>query len=95
MAEGLRRIFDEKEIPNRVNLVGSMFFLYFLDEEVVNVDTVTKRDFSIFKKLFWGCLEKGVYLAPSPYETGFTSREHSVADIDDILDVIQSVVAKW
>ena len=95
MAEGLRRIFNEKGIPNRVNQVGSMFCLFFLDEEIVNVDTVTKQDFSIFKKLFWGCLEEGVYLAPSPYETGFISREHSAADIDDTLDVIQSVVAKW
>ena len=95
MAEGLRRIFNEKGIPNRVNQVGSMFCLFFLDEEIVNVDTVTKQDFSIFKKLFWGCLKEGVYLAPSPYETGFISREHSAADIDDTLDVIQSVVAKW
>ena len=95
MAEGLRRIFSEKGMPHRVNQVGSMFCLYFLDEEIVNVDTVTKQDFSIFKKLFWGCLEEGVYLAPSPYETGFISMAHTKADIDDTLDVIQSVVSKW
>jgi glutamate-1-semialdehyde 2,1-aminomutase len=95
MAEGLRRIFNEKGMPHRVNQVGSMFCLYFLDEEIVNVDTVTKQDFSIFKKLFWGCLEEGVYLAPSPYETGFISMAHTKADIDDTLDVIQSVVSKW
>ncbi|MEJ6581287.1 MAG: glutamate-1-semialdehyde 2,1-aminomutase [Akkermansiaceae bacterium] len=95
MAEGLRRIFNEKGMPHRVNQVGSMFCLYFLDEEIVNVDTVTKQDFSLFKKLFWGCLEEGVYLAPSPYETGFISLAHTTADIDDTLDVIQSVVSKW
>lgn len=95
MAEGLRRIFNEKGMPHRVNQVGSMFCLYFLDEEIVNVDTVTKQDFEIFKKLFWGCLEEGVYLAPSPYETGFISLAHTQADIDDTLDVIQSVVSKW
>lgn len=95
MAEGLRRIFSEKGMPHRVNQVGSMFCLYFLDEEIVNVDTVTKQDFAIFKKLFWGCLEEGVYLAPSPYETGFISMAHTKADIDDTLDVIQSVVSKW
>jgi len=95
MADGLRKIFTEKGMPHRVNQVGSMFCLYFLDEEIVNVDTVTKQDFGIFKKLFWGCLEEGVYLAPSPYETGFISLAHTKADIDDTLDVIQSVVAKW
>jgi len=95
MAGGLRRIFTEKGMPHRVNQVGSMFCLYFLDEEIINVDTVIKQDFSIFKKLFWGCLEEGVYLAPSPYETGFISLAHTKADIDDTLDVIQSVVSKW
>ena len=95
MADGLRKIFSEKGMPHRVNQVGSMFCLYFLDEEIVNVDTVQKQDFEIFKKLFWGCLDAGVYLAPSPYETGFISMAHTKGDIDDTLDVIQGVVAKW
>ncbi|MDA7868359.1 glutamate-1-semialdehyde 2,1-aminomutase [Akkermansiaceae bacterium] len=95
MAEGLRKIFTEKGMPHRVNQVGSMFCLYFVDEEIVNVETVQKQDFEIFKKLFWGCLEAGVYLAPSPYETGFISAAHTKGDIEDTLDVIQDVVAKW
>jgi glutamate-1-semialdehyde 2,1-aminomutase len=95
MADGLRKILSEKGMPHRVNQVGSMFCLYFLDEEIVNVDTVQKQDFEIFKKLFWGCLEAGVYLAPSPYETGFISMAHTKGDIDDTLDVIENVVAKW
>ncbi|MEN8772719.1 MAG: glutamate-1-semialdehyde 2,1-aminomutase [Akkermansiaceae bacterium] len=95
MADGLRKIFTEKGMPHRVNQVGSMFCLYFVDEEIVNVETVQKQDFEIFKKLFWGCLESGVYLAPSPYETGFISAAHTKGDIDDTLDVIEQVVAKW
>ncbi len=95
MAEGLRKIFTEKGMPHRVNQVGSMFCLYFVDEEIVNVETVQKQDFEIFKKLFWECLEAGVYLAPSPYETGFISAAHTKGDIDDTLDVIEQVVAKW
>ena len=95
MAEGLRKILTEKGMPHRVNQVGSMFCLYFVDEEIVNVETVQKQDFGIFKKLFWGCLEAGVYFAPSPYETGFISMAHTRDDIDDTLDIVESVVAKW
>lgn len=95
MADGLRKIFSEKGMPHRVNQVGSMFCLYFLDEEIVNVDTVQKQDFEIFKKLFWGCLDAGVYLAPSPYETGFISMAHTKADIDETLGVIEGVVSRW
>lgn len=94
-ADGLRGIFSAKGMPHRVNQVGSMFCLYFVDEEIVNVETVQKQDFEIFKKLFWGCLEAGVYLAPSPYETGFISMAHTAADIDETLGVIEGVVKKW
>ncbi|MDB4387252.1 aminotransferase class III-fold pyridoxal phosphate-dependent enzyme, partial [Akkermansiaceae bacterium] len=94
-ATGLRKILSEKGIPHRVNQVGSMFCLYFLDEEIINVDTVCKQDFDIFKKLFWDLLDQGVYLAPSPYETGFISMAHTIGDLDDTLMCIEKAVAKW
>lgn len=93
--EGLRTLLCEKGIPHRLNRVGSMFCLYFIDEDIINVDTVTKQDFSIFKKLFWSCLEEGIYLAPSPYETGFLSMAHTHDDIDETLEVIAGAVSKW
>ena len=35
-----------------------------------------------FRKFFHGMLERGVYLAPSPFEAGFLSAAHSEADVD-------------
>ena len=93
--EGLGNVLSSKGIPHRINQVGSMFCLYFLDEEIINVDTVTKQDFALFKKLFWSCLDEGVYLAPSPYETGFISMAHTNDDIDETLEVIEKAVSKW
>lgn len=94
-SSGLRKILSEKGIPHRVNQVGSMFCLYFLDEEIVNVDTVCKQDFNLFKKLFWDLLDQGIYMAPSPYETGFISRAHTLDDLDDTLSCIEKAVGKW
>ena len=85
---GLRQLLSEKGIPHRLNRVGSMFCLYFIDRDILNVDDVVAQDFSIFKKFFWSCLDQGVYLAPSPYETGFLSLAHTDADIDETLEVI-------
>lgn len=93
--DGLRSVLTDKGVPHRLNRVGSMFCLYFLDEDIINVDTVTKQDFGIFKKLFWSCLEEGIYLAPSPYETGFLSMAHTNDDLAETLDVIDKVVSKW
>jgi glutamate-1-semialdehyde 2,1-aminomutase len=90
---GLRALLAEKGVPHRLNRVGSMFCLFFTDREIVNVSDVMKQDLEFFKKFFWGCLEQGVYLAPSPYETGFISLAHSEADLDDTLTVFEEVLA--
>jgi glutamate-1-semialdehyde 2,1-aminomutase len=90
--KGLRELLTEKGVPYRFNRVGSMFCLFFTDREIVNVDDVMKQDLAFFKKFFWGCLEKGVYLAPSPYETGFLSLAHTEPDLDDTLTVFREVL---
>ncbi|MBJ7424375.1 MAG: glutamate-1-semialdehyde 2,1-aminomutase [Akkermansiaceae bacterium] len=91
---GLRLLLSAKGVPHRFNRVGSMFCVFFADRDIVNVDDVMKQDLEFFKKFFWGCLEHGVYLAPSPYETGFLSLAHTEADLDDTLTVFEQVLAK-
>jgi glutamate-1-semialdehyde 2,1-aminomutase len=36
-------------------------------------------------------LERGIYLAPSQYETGFVSTAHTEADIDRTLEAAREV----
>ena len=91
---GLRQLLAEKGVPHRFNRAGSMFCLFFADREIVNVDDVMKQDLGFFKKFFWGCLDKGIYIAPSPYETGFISLAHTEADLDDSLTVFREVLAE-
>lgn len=91
---GLRALLSTKGVPHRLNRVGSMFCLFFTDRDIVNVADVMTQDLAFFKKFFWGCLEKGIYLAPSPYETGFISLAHTEADLDDTLSVFDEVLGK-
>ena len=91
---GLRALMAKKGIPHSINRVGSMFCLFFTDREIVNVDDVMKQDMELFKKFFWACLDKGVYIAPSPYETGFLSLAHTEADLDDTLTVFEEALAE-
>jgi glutamate-1-semialdehyde 2,1-aminomutase len=90
---GLRTILTKKGIPHQINRVGSMFCLFFTDREIVNVNDVMKQDLDLFKKFFWGALDKGIYIAPSPYETGFLSLAHTEADLDDTLSVFEDVLS--
>lgn len=89
---GLRTLLAEKGVPHRFHRAGSMFCLFFTDREIRNVSDVMRQDLEFFRKFFWGCLEKGIYLAPSPYETGFLSLAHTEADLDETLDVFSEVL---
>ena len=48
---------------------------------VKNFQDATKSDLDKFGRWHRGMLERGVYLAPSQYEAGFTSMKHSDKDI--------------
>ena len=48
--------------------------------------------YAAFKKFFWACLERGVYIAPSPYETGFISLAHDFSEIDKTLEVFDAAL---
>ena len=92
--KGLRSLLENKGVPYRFNRVGSMFCLYFTDREIRNVTDVMQQDLGFFRKFFWGCLRRGVYLAPSPYETGFISLAHTEADLDDTLTVFDAALTE-
>jgi glutamate-1-semialdehyde 2,1-aminomutase len=36
----------------------------------------------VFTEFFHACLKRGVYFAPSQFETGFISTAHTLADIE-------------
>jgi glutamate-1-semialdehyde 2,1-aminomutase len=91
---GLRAALAAKGIPHQLNRAGSMFSLFFTDRKIVNLESVKSQDAELFKRFFWGCLGRGIYFAPSPYETGFLSLAHSEGDIDETVDAVAAVLAE-
>ena len=61
--------------------VGSMFCLFFTEGAVYDLATAQTSDRAAFAKFFHGCLDSGVYFAPSQFETGFISLAHSEEDL--------------
>jgi glutamate-1-semialdehyde 2,1-aminomutase len=62
--------------------LGSMFCLFFAAAPVVDLASAQRSDLKMFSKFFHGCLKRGVYFAPSQFETGFISTAHSPGDIE-------------
>lgn len=89
LADGIRQLGEQLDVPLQVGQVGTMFGFYLLKAPGVKVtswaDAKQWADPARFARLFWALCERGVYLAPSQYEAGFVSAAHTPADIAQTL----------
>lgn len=69
-------------VKTRFCRAGTMFCTYFTEAEVIDYKTAKTSDTMRFSKFFSLVLEKGIYMAPSQFEAGFTSLAHSEKDIE-------------
>jgi glutamate-1-semialdehyde 2,1-aminomutase len=72
---------------------GSMFCLFFTEKPVRDLNDAKTSDLAAFRKFFLHCLDRGVYFAPSQFETGFISLAHGSDEIAQTAEVVQSALA--
>ncbi|MFZ9661773.1 MAG: aminotransferase class III-fold pyridoxal phosphate-dependent enzyme, partial [Chitinophagaceae bacterium] len=86
LKEGLEKILRSKGVPFRINQLGSMISLHFSENDVVDFATAASANNAIFNKFFHAMLKRGVYLAPSAFETWFVSDALNEADIEQTVE---------
>jgi glutamate-1-semialdehyde 2,1-aminomutase len=69
--------------------VGSMFTLFFTPAPVRSLAQASQVDTAAFRSFFHGVLADGIYMAPSPFESGFLSLAHSEDDVARLMDKIE------
>jgi glutamate-1-semialdehyde 2,1-aminomutase len=74
--------------------IGSMFCLYFTNGPVRNLAEAQRSDKAAFARFFHGCLDRGIYFAPSQFEAGFLSLAHTAEDVARTADVAAEVLAR-
>jgi glutamate-1-semialdehyde 2,1-aminomutase len=94
LAEGIREILRNKNLPYQVNQVGTLFTLFFTDRPVHNLQDAKRAHVEKFRHFFHGLLEKGIYLAPSQFESNFMSSAHTSTDIAYTLQVIEETLSE-
>ena len=67
--------------------------LFHLAGPVNNFTDASKSDMAKFAKWHREMLKRGIYLAPSQYEAGFTSLAHTEEDIDRTIQIAREVMA--
>lgn len=91
LVDGLNTAALDAEVPFSASACGTMFGYFFTDQPVRNYEDAQTADVEKFVKFFGGMLEKGVYLAPSAFESGFLSSAHTDEDIDTTIAAAREV----
>jgi glutamate-1-semialdehyde 2,1-aminomutase len=73
--------------------IGSMFCLFFTPTPVFDLASAQRSDLEKFNHFFHGCLKRGVYFAPSQFETGFISTAHTAEEVERTGAVVHEALA--
>lgn len=91
LEKGIRNVLTKNRKSFVINRVGSMISVFFCNGKVENYQDATKADTPEFKKFFHDLLEKGIYIAPSSYETWFITDALTYEDLDETIEKINQV----
>ena len=91
LENGIHKVLSDNNIEFTINRVGSMISVHFDKNEVYDFETAKNGDNERFKKFFHELLKRGIYIAPSAYETWFITDALSYEDLDYTIQSIQEV----
>ena len=75
-------------VPHRVQTAGSLFSVFFTENEVRDYDAARRQQAWRYPAFFHAMLDRGVYLPPSAFEAWFVSAAHDDAVLDRIADAL-------
>jgi len=93
LADGLLQIAKNTGHAACGGQISGMFGLFFTAGPVYSYEDAKKSDLAKFSRFHRGMLERGIYLAPSQFEAGFTSVAHTESDIEQTLAAAQDVMS--
>jgi glutamate-1-semialdehyde 2,1-aminomutase len=93
LAGGLAKVIADAGIAAQVPVVRSLVGIFFGDEPVTDYDgSKVSADTGEYARLFGGLLERGVAMAPGPYEVLFPSAAHSESDIEKTVEAVREAI---
>ena len=94
LCAGYKLNVEKLGISASFNRVGSMFSMFFTDQDVVDFESAKSSNTKFFQSYFNGLLEEGVYIAPSQFEAGFMSAVHTNEEIEQTIDANYKALQK-
>ena len=94
LVEGLQKIAGDLRVPLTAGHAGSMWGFFFAERPVRNFSDAKGSDAELFRRFFHAALERGVYLAPSPFEACFMSAAHGESEVAAALEVMKDALVQ-
>ncbi|WP_242927161.1 glutamate-1-semialdehyde 2,1-aminomutase [Pontibacter vulgaris] len=98
MVTGMQDNMHKLGLNYTINQVGSMFSIFFTQQPVTDFESAKTSDTALFGRYFNAMLQRGIYLAPSQYESLFVSTAISDALVAEYLkanfEALQEAIQK-
>ncbi len=82
LCQGLKKNAENLGVKIKVNRIGSMFTVFFTEEEVIDYNTAQKANTEKYAQFFRKMLKQGIYFPPSQFESCFISLSHTKGDME-------------
>ncbi|MEM4311652.1 MAG: glutamate-1-semialdehyde 2,1-aminomutase [Nitrososphaerales archaeon] len=92
IGRNLVKMVQDFGLEARVNHIASMFQIFFTKGEIRNFSDVKRCDSEKYLRFHGEMMKKGVYLAPSQFETNFTSSAHNEIDLELTLKAMEEAL---
>jgi glutamate-1-semialdehyde 2,1-aminomutase len=93
LVAGLTEAARALGLPFWAGSAGSMWGYFFHPGPVTNFAEARRSDVELFRRFHRAARERGILLAPSPFEAAFLSQAHGEAVIDQTLERLADALA--
>ncbi|WP_299366514.1 glutamate-1-semialdehyde 2,1-aminomutase [Winogradskyella sp.] len=88
---GIADALNKNNVEHTINRIGSMISVHFAAEPVVDFESAAKGNNETFKSFFHGMLNRGIYIAPSAFESWFITDALTYQDLNETIAAVEEV----
>ncbi len=85
LVNGFRNSMKKLGLNYTINNIGSMYTLFFTEQQVTDFPSAKSSDLPLFGKYFHAMLDRGIYMGPSQFESMFLSTALEDSHIERII----------
>lgn len=85
LVNGFKNSMKNLGLNYTINSIGSMYTLFFTEQQVTDFPSAKSSDLPLFGKYFHAMLDRGIYMGPSQFESMFLSTALEDSHIERII----------